>query len=386
MKKSINTLYILVLAQLFILTPVLSEDIYYPPRGEWQAKTPQQMGVHAKKIKQAIDFAIANEYEGDKDLRIAIAKGFAREPYHQIVGPTRKRGSAAGMVIKNGYVIGQWGDVKRVDMTFSVTKSYLSTVVGLAVDDGLIHDTHDLVGNYIWDGNFDGEHNGKITWHHLLNQSSDWYGNLFDMNDWDDRPPEEGGIDDWRYRELKQPGTSYKYNDVRVNLLSYALLQVIRKPLPMVLKDRIMDPIGASSSWRWYGYTNSWVNIDGIRVQSVSGGGHSGGGIFINTEDHARFGYLFLRDGNWNGQQLISKQWVKRVQQPSKAKDDYGYLWWLNRGEGKVEGVPESVYFAAGFGGNFIIVDQAHDLVAVTRWLHPPKRKEFLKLLIDAVK
>ncbi len=386
MKKPIKTISVLILAQLFILTSVPAKEVYYPPRGEWQTKTPKQVGVNARKIKQVIDFALANEFEGDKDLRISIAKGFAREPYHRIVGPTRKRGGPAGMIVKDGYVIGQWGDVKRVDMTFSVTKSYLSTVAGLAVDDGLIRDVRDRVADYVWDGTFDGEHNGKITWHHLLNQSSDWYGTLFGMQDWGDRPPEEGGIDDWRYRELKEPGTSYKYNDVRVNLLSYALLQVLRKPLPMVLKNRIMDPIGASTTWRWYGYTTSWVEIDGIKIESVSGGGHSGGGIFINTEDHARFGYLFLRDGNWNGKQLISEDWVKRAQQPSEAKDNYGYLWWLNKGEEKVEGVPESVYFAAGFGGNFIIVNQQHDLVAVTRWLHPPKRKEFLKLLIDAVK
>ena len=60
-----------------------------------------------------------------------------------------------------------------------------------------------------------------------------------------------------------------------------------------------MEPIGASSTWRWYGYENSWVDIDGQKVQSVSGGGHWGGGMFINSYDMARFGYLFLRNGKW---------------------------------------------------------------------------------------
>ena len=60
-----------------------------------------------------------------------------------------------------------------------------------------------------------------------------------------------------------------------------------------------MEPIGASSTWRWYGYENSWVEIDGQKVQSVSGGGHWGGGMFINAYDMARFGYLFLRNGKW---------------------------------------------------------------------------------------
>ena len=115
------------------------------------------------------------------------------------------------------------------------------------------------------------------------------------------------------------PGTFFKYNDVRVNILSYSLLQVWRKPLPMILKESIMDPIGASTTWRWYGYDNSWTVIDGVEMSSVSGGGHHGGGMFINTYDQARFGLLFCRGGNWNGKQLISSNWVQQVRTPASA-------------------------------------------------------------------
>ena len=362
-----------------------AQDTYFPPRGEWAEKSPADLGVSGSAIDRLIDFAMDNEVAGSRDLRIAIALGFEREPYHRIAGPAKTRGGPAGMIIRDGYVIGKWGDIDRVDMTFSVTKSYLSTVAGLAWDDGLIHNTRDPVINYVWDGTFDGEHNSKISWHHLLTQSSDWSGRLFGMRDWADRPPEEGGIDDWRNRTLNEPGTHFKYNDVRVNLLAYALLQVWRRPLPTILKERIMNPIGASTTWRWYGYDSSWVELDGMRIQSVSGGGHSGGGLFINTEDHARFGYLFLRNGNWNGQQIVSEEWVKMVQQPSEAEEAYGYLWWLNRGGQHTEGVPDSVYWAAGFGGNFIIIDKEHDLLIVTRWLSPDKRGEFTKMAIDAI-
>ena len=258
------------------------------------------------------------------------------------------------------------GDVQRVDMTFSVTKSYLSTVAGLAVDAGLIRDVQDSVAHYVWDGTFDGKHNAQITWDHLLTQSSDWSGQLFGGYDWADRPPETGGIDEWRNRPLHPPGTHFEYNDVRVNVLAYSLLQVWRQPLPRVLREKIMDPIGASTTWRWYGYDNSFVNVDGLRMQSVSGGGHSGGGLFINTLDHARFGLLFLRQGRWDGRQLLSEDWIERVRQPSAANESYGYLWWLNRGERAWEEVDESIYYAAGFGGNFIVIDEAHDLVIVT--------------------
>lgn len=385
MKNIKSQLIILVLVFLSSLQ-LFSQHKYYPPKGnKWEFRSPQELGVDAKKLSMAVEFAKSNEYTGVHDLRIAILEGFAHEPYHKISGPTKKRGGPAGMIIKDGYIIARWGDLNRVDMTFSVTKSYLSTVAGLALDDGLIADVNDHVYQYVWDGTFEGEHNSKITWHHLLNQSSDWSGSLFGMPDWGDRPPMEGGIDDWKYRELKEPGTSFKYNDVRVNVLAYSLLQVWRKPLPMVLKEKIMDPIGASSTWRWYGYESSWVNVDGVKMQSVSGGGHSGGGVFVSTMDHARFGLLFLRKGNWNGKQLISEKWVEMVQQPSEANESYGYMWWLNRGRREMEGVPNTIYYAAGFGGNYIVVDIKHDLVIVTRWLDSPKLGEMVKLVIDSM-
>jgi CubicO group peptidase (beta-lactamase class C family) len=363
------------------------QKAYFPPaNATWEARIPASLDINAEVLEQAVAYAQANEYSESRDLRVAILRGFAREPFHEILGPTKKRGGPAGIILKNGYVVAQWGDVERVDMTFSVTKSYLSTIAGLAVDAGLIQDVNDKVGKYVWDGTFDGRHNSKVTWDHLLTQSSDWSGSLFGTKDWGDRPPREGDIDDWKNRDYYEPGTHFEYNDVRVNVLAYSLLQVWRKPLPKVLKEHIMDPIGASPTWRWYGYENSFVNVDGVMVQSVSGGGHSGGGVFINTLDHARFGLLFLREGNWDGQQLLSKDWVEQVQQSSDANESYGYMWWRNKGQRKWEGVDqESLYYAAGFGGNYIVVDKEHDVVVVTRWLEPSKMAGFMQLVMKAV-
>jgi CubicO group peptidase (beta-lactamase class C family) len=366
---------------------VAQNKYYFPPRGAvWQSKSPEAMKVNTQQLQKAIAFAQANEYSGSRDLRRAILKSFRREPFHKILGPVKKRGAPAGMILKNGYVIAQWGNTKRVDMTFSVTKSYLSTLAGLALDERLISSLNDKVGQYVWDGKFAGSHNAKVTWAHLLNQSSDWYGQLWGGYDWADRPPKTGNIDDWQRRKLHEPGTHFKYNDVRVNLLAYSLLQVWRKPLPQVLKEKVMDKIGASSTWRWFGYDNSWVNVDGTKVQSVSGGGHSGGGLFINTEDHARFGLLFLNEGKWKNQQIFSSQWIKAATTPSKANVNYGYMWWLNKkGKRHWKGVSEEVYYAAGFGGNFIVIDKAHDLVIVTRWLEPSKIGEMVKKVMDAL-
>ena len=113
-------------------------------------------------------------------------------------------------------------------MTFSVTKSYLSAVTGIAIDKGLIKSEKDKVSRYIWDKTFDGQKNQKITWEHLLNQSSDWKGSLWGINDWEDRPNPKLNIDSWRSEAQKEPGTRYKYNDVRVNVLAYSLLIIYR--------------------------------------------------------------------------------------------------------------------------------------------------------------
>jgi CubicO group peptidase (beta-lactamase class C family) len=369
------------LISLFLITFFSSTaQTPYFPDSTWQVKTPQEFKLNKTLLDSAVKFAIANENKYEKDLRIAILKSYVNEPNFTINGPTKERGGPAGLIIKNGYIVAQWGDVNRVDMTFSVTKSFLSTTAGLAVDAGLVKNVHDKVNNYVWDNKFEGEHNSKITWDHLLTQSSDWSGTLFDQEDWADRPPKEGKINDWKNRKLNEPGTFYKYNDVRVNLLAYSLLQVWRKPLPMVLKEKIMDPIGASTTWRWYGYDNSFVNIDGLMMQSVSGGGHHGGGIFISAIDQARFGLLFLRNGKWKSQQLISEKWIKAAHQPSATNKDYGYMWWMNTTK-KWKDVSTEVYYALGAGGNYIVVDNANDLVVVTRWMDDSKMGEFMSLV-----
>ena len=371
---------------LFFLTDVIhGQSVYYPDKDNWERKIPAEMGFNTENLQEAVDFALASEYSGDRDLRVAILRSFGYEPGMEIVGPTKKRGGPAGIILKDGYIISEWGDIDRVDMTFSVTKSYLSTVVGLAADDGLITSVNDKVYEYVWDGTFDGDHNMKISWDHLLNQSSDWSGQLFGMYDWADRPSRREELDEWKYRELHEPGTYFKYNDVRVNLLAYSALQVWRQPLPQVLKKRVMDPVGASSTWRWYGYSGSWIDIDGLKVQSVSGGGHSGGGLFINTLDHARFGLLFMRNGNWKGRQLISGKWIEMATKSSPANPSYGYMWWLNRGERVMESVPESVFYASGFGGNYIVIDRENQIVIVTRWLEPTKLAVFLKLVYNSM-
>jgi len=369
-----------------ITSAVHAQELYYPAHGEnWEERPANDLGFDAEMLDEAIQFAIENENSVDRDLRIAILKAFSREPYHEIGGPTKERGGPAGMILKDGYIAASWGDLNRVDMTFSVTKSYLSTVAGLAIDQNLIRSVDDRVNQYVWDRTFDGDHNSSITWEHLLNQSSDWYGTLFGIEDWGDRPARGVGVDAMRFRELNEPGTYFKYNDVRVNLLAYSLLHVWREPLPVVLRNEIMNPIGASTTWRWYGYDQSWTEIDGMKIQSVSGGGHNGGGMFINTLDQARFGLLFAREGNWGGEQLISNEWIEAARAPSEANPNYGYMWWTLKGNADWGDVPDHLYYAAGFGGNYIVVDDENDLVIVTRWLDSSLLGDFVEQIYSAI-
>ena len=358
---------------------------YFPPYGQWENKQPEKMGFDTAALYRAVSFAVKNEINYPRDLRLAILQTYGQEPGFRIAGPVVDRGGPAGLIIKNGYIVAAWGDVERPDLTFSATKSYLSTVAGLAYDDGLI-EVGDKVAEYVTDGTFAGPHNSQITWEHLLNQSSDWSGTLFGVPDWADRPPHTGSTDDWQRRELLTPGTLFEYNDVRVNLLAYSLLQVYRRPLPSILKERIMDPIGASTTWRWNGYDNSWVTIDGQMIQSVSGGAHFGGGLIISTLDHARFGLLLLRNGQWNGIRLLSEEWIKLATTSSPANSSYGYMWWLLNGKTKWERVPDSVFYATGMGGNYVIVDRENDLVVVVRWLEPSKIGELMTLVVGSLK
>ena len=359
----------ILLAGLLLCSGVATAADYVPERHHWERRPPESLGLDAERLRSAIDFARQAAVVDPTDLHQVLQHTYRdTEPDYRILGPTRPRVASSGLLLRGGYIVAEWGDLERVDMTFSVTKSYLSTVAALALADGLIAAVDDRVGDYVHDGMFDSDHNAPITWHHLLNQTSNWAGTLWEIPDWADRP-EGDDPQQWPNRPLREPGSHFKYNDVRVNLLAYALLNVYRQPLPVVLRERIMDPIGASTTWRWHGYENSWVNLDGLQMQSVSGGGHFGGGMFISTLDQARFGLLFLRRGTWGERRLLPDQWFEALRKPTPARQDYGYMWWLNTGRERLPAAPAESYWAAGFGGNYIWIDERHDLVLVMRWV-----------------
>ena len=366
---------------------VAQQTPYFPgPRDQWDRRSPAQVGMNAKLVEDAIAFAKANESKSPRDLELAHYTTFGREPYGEATGPIKHRGDMTGLILRHGYLVAEWGDPARVDMTFSVTKSFVSTTVGLAVDRGLIGSINERVKPYVATGEFDSDHNSKITWDHLLRQTSDWEGTLWGKPDWADRPPSNQSLVDYKNRKRNEPGTSYKYNDTRVNVLALAALHVWRKPLPQVLKEHIMDPIGASNTWRWYGYKDSWINMDGVMVQSVSGGGHFGGGMWISARDLARFGLLTLHGGKWKDKRLLSAEWVKMALTPTPVQPTYGFMnWYLNTDRKLWPSAPASSFAHIGNGQNIVYVDPQNDLVIVLRWIDGGATDEFLKRILAAI-
>lgn len=392
------------------LTPVgaAAQQAYFPPKGEWERRAPEQHGLDAALIAEAVEFAQANETSNPRDLELVHASGFGREPFGDAVGPLKERGDQTGIILHRGYIVAEWGEPERVDPTFSVAKSLLSATVGVAYDQGLVRDVHDPVAPYMAPilvlGSglhaqraapeglgqmrlfepFTGPHHSRITWDHLLRQTSDWSGSLWGKPDWADRPSSDPA--DWIDRERHEPGTVYEYNDTRVNLLALAALNVWRRPLPQVAKEFIFDPIGASDSWRWFGYDTSWVLMDGVPVQSVSGGTHWGGGLFLNAYDQARFGLLTLHRGRWDGRQILSDEWIGMALTPTSVQPGYGFMnFFLNHDQRQAPAGPPSAFVHVGAGSNLIYVDPENDLVIVARWITSPGFRGVVERVIRAI-
>lgn len=393
----------------FLSAQQKKQAIYYPQPGNWEHRSPESLGLDSTLLQQAIAYAQAHESKEPRDLKKAhYLSAFGREPFGYAAGPLKERGPATGLIIKNGYIVAEWGDPGRVDQTFSVAKSFLSSVAGLAYDARMITRVEDKVYTYMAPiipyepamlsvnkadalehkdviDLFDTEHNRTITWDHMLRQTSDWEGTLWGKPDWADRPSENSS--EWLTRKRNEPGTVYKYNDTRVNVLALALLNILRQPLPVVLKEKIMDPIGASRTWRWTGYENSWVVIDGQLMQSVSGGSHWGGGLFINAYDQARFGYLTLHNGKWKDKQILSEAWLKMARTPTPVQPTYGFMnFFLNTNRKVYPSAPANAFAHIGAGSNIVYVDPDNDLIIVARWIEGNAMDGMIQKVLDSFK
>src|SRR5690348_9645723 len=228
-------------------TAPAKRSTYFPAAGAWQHKAPGEVGMDAAKLQEAVEWA---EAHGSKwDFQKDQIRTFGR-----VLGPLPARRAATnGLILRHGYIVAEFGDTHTNDPVYSVAKSFLSTTGSIAFAKGLIRSVDDRVAEYVHDGGYDSPHNAKITWKNHLQQESEWEGVLFGKNA-NFLGVEEFGNGQRKPREIHDPGTYYEYNDVRINRLALSLARVFGKPLPEVLKENIMDPIGASHEWTWHGY------------------------------------------------------------------------------------------------------------------------------------
>jgi CubicO group peptidase (beta-lactamase class C family) len=128
------------------------------------------------------------------------------------------------------------------------------------------------------------------------------------------------------------------------------------------------------------------VLLDGEAMQSVSGGGHWGGGMFISARDMARFGYLTLRRGKWRDKQILSENWVRQALTPTAPQPTYGFMnWFVNTDRKFIPSAPASAFAHMGNGTNMIYVDPENDLVVVVRWIENNAVNEFVQRLLASV-
>jgi CubicO group peptidase (beta-lactamase class C family) len=350
------------------------------------------MNAPTSRLQEAIQFAIDHETNWSRDA----GPGFGIHqqdppPWNRLLGPVHARGPVSGTIVLDGRTLVSWGEPERADLTFSVAKTYLALLAGVAHDRGLLPDVDEPVGDRVRGIGFEAGRNARVTWQHLLQQTSEWEGECFGLPDRVDRyrTLQFQGVEargrKGDARPLQEPGSYWEYNDVRINQLSLALLHLFRRPLPEVFREHLMRPIGASEDWQWVGYDNAWIELDGRRVQSVPGGTHWGAGVSIGSRDQARVGQLLLDEGRAGGRQVISAEWVRRMRTPCAIAPYYGYLLWLNGGRRVFPSVPESSCFAIGAGSSFTWIEPERRMVLVVRWIDADHADGFFARILDAL-
>jgi CubicO group peptidase (beta-lactamase class C family) len=313
-------------------------------------------------------------------------------PWNRLRGPVHPRGPVGGVIWQHGQELAAWGEAARADQTFSVAKTCLALLAGVAHGAGLLPEVDRPVAAQLPGIGFDTPHNAPITWRQLLEQTSEWEGSCFGLPDQVDRwrkvshDPRPAGGPKGGARVLQPPGSYWEYNDVRINQLSLALLHLFGRPLEQVMRDELLQPLGARDDFRWEGYDDAWITLGGRRLPSVPGGTHWGGGVSISARDLARLGQLLLDDGAHQGQALLPPGWVQRMCQPCAVAPFYGWLVWLNPGGRYFPGASADAFFMQGAGGHMVWIDPVLQAVVVTRWLDPAVHDPFIALTAQALR
>ena len=275
-------------------------------------------------------------------------------------------------VIRHGYIVldEYFGDFEldQKHYIYSCTKSVVSTLIGIAIEEGYIEGLDMALTELFSDRtiqNID-HRKEKITLYNLLTMTAgfnardsylyDWEG-LYMM--WDAEDPLQYVLD---LPMADEPGTRFEYTNGVSHILSNLVTLKTGVPSDEFAEENLFNPMGIEDlQWE--------ADVNGVPWGYAE--------IFLTTHDMAKFGYLFLHEGEWDGQQIVSKDWVgeaTRKHVDATLKDGYGYQWWIDH---------QGYYLGIGYQGQFIVVAPEHDLVAVLTG-HSAENYDFAIRLIDS--
>ena len=267
----------------------------------------------------------------------------------------------SGMVLRHGKLVASWGDQRKLYDIKSATKSFGATMLGVAIKDGKV-DLHTPARHYHPTLGMPPDRNAETGWIDEIN--------LLHLATHTAGFAKPGGYEKLVFR----PGTQWLYSDGGPNWLAECLTLVYQRDLEEVMFERVFTPIGISKAdlrWRKNAYRSNEINRIARR--------EFGAGIHANVQALSRLGYLYLRDGRWRDQQILTKPFVAMATRPvesvvqleewegephGNASDHYGLLWW-NNDDGALDQVPRDAFWAWGLYDSLIVVIPSLDLVAV---------------------
>ena len=238
-------------------------------------------------------------------------------------------------------------------VVYSVTKSIISALTGIAIREGFLSNVELKLTDifpYYFNDNSD-PRKREITLKHLLTMTAGLEVADETNEAWAKSPDCCKYVIDRPL--LYNPGEKFDYNSGLTNVLSVILTKTTGMTTKEFADKYLFDPLGITN------YT--WE-------KDPQGYFIGGWGLRLAPRDMAKFGYLYIREGMYNGQQIVPRQWVQESvalhSYPEKT-DGYGYAWWLDNIEDRIHGKKYQAFLALGYGGQFIWVVPELDIVNV---------------------